>query len=116
MSMKDRPERPERPGRTRPVPAPDAGVDPVDFRPTSAVTLPASPPDAPPAAPPAKGGSAPAAGKPSPDAFGARATVQAGVNWSIETEAIVREVKARTGKTRRAIVEEAIARTWGAAT
>lgn len=40
-------------------------------------------------------------------------TVQSGIRWSPATENIIRAAKARTGKTRRALVEEAIAQVWG---
>lgn len=45
---------------------------------------------------------------------GGNVTVQIGIRWSPETEALVRAAKARTNKTRRALVEEAIAQVWGA--
>ncbi|WP_417512532.1 hypothetical protein [Microbacterium sp.] len=122
MSMQDRPERP---ARTKPRPPADAGIDPIDFRPAA--------PE--PAAPkvtkqPAegKGATSPAAA-PKSEAATSRAdaattapasvgpeldiTVQSGIRWSPATENIIRAAKARTGKTRRALVEEAIAQVWG---
>lgn len=122
MSMQDRPARP---GRTKPVPAADAGVDPIDYKPGAQQPAAApAPSTSAPAATESKSPAAPAAAvvQPSPPAPPAAGTigpeldvtVQSGIRWSPATEAIVREVKARTGKTRRAIVEEAIAQAWGA--
>lgn len=120
MSMQDRPARPARGKLTPPA---NADVDPIDARlatpepqpPQSTSTSESTPAEG-------KGASAPAAApsqtahapKPTPNTGPAlNLTVQSGVNWSPETEQIVRDTKARTGKTRRAIVEEAIAATWG---
>lgn len=110
------PDRPARPARTKPVPTADAGVDPIDYRPAQPdptpepTTIPTTPDEG-------KGDPTPAVQQPAltPDVaeqLGPRATVQSGISWSPETEAIVRAAKARTGKTRRALVEEAIARVW----
>jgi hypothetical protein len=114
MTMQDRPERP---ARTKPRPPADAGIDPIDYRPT-ALTPPTTAPSAqeedagvkqPAAAPkPATPTSAPAAVVPELDI-----TVQSGIRWSPDTENTIRAAKARTGKTRRALVEEAIAQVWG---
>ncbi len=120
MSMQERPARPVRGKLTPPT---NADLDPIDARPASTAprsTRPASTNASTPAE--AKGASAPAAAhsraeRPtasSPASLPAlNVTVQSGVNWSPETEQLVRDTKARTGKTRRAIVEEAIAALWG---
>lgn len=107
MSMADRPARPPR-GKLSP-PA-DADIDPIDARPTRPTGESASPD---------KGTSRPTrtASPSAPSARTAAAaainmTVQSGVSWSPETEQLVRDAKARTGKTRRAVVEEAIAAMW----
>ena len=120
MSMADRPQRPAR-GKLSPPPT--ANVDPIDSRPATPEPEPSRPatvrPDAPnegkgAAAPAAAPTTAPQASAPAPSVGARRSvTVQSGVNWSLETEELVAAVKARTGKTRRAIVEAAIARTWG---
>jgi hypothetical protein len=119
MTMQDRPERP---ARTKPRPPADAGVDPIDYRPAAPTPPPAA------ATPPVKAPSAqeedagakqptvaprtatraPAAVVPELDI-----TVQSGIRWSPDTENTIRAAKARTGKTRRALVEEAIAQVWG---
>lgn len=113
MSMQDRPERP---ARTKPRPPADAGVDPIDYRPAVPTAVAESPTDdraitQPPVAAP-KEVSRPAiqaaAVVPELDI-----TVQSGIRWSPDTENTIRSAKARTGKTRRALVEEAIAKVWG---
>ncbi len=108
MSMQDRP------ARTKPRPPADAGVDPIDFRPST--TTPA-------VAPSTTQREAPAATAPAADvaprntpsglAPTKQATVQSGISWSTDIEALVARTKDRTGKSRRAIVEEAIAAMWG---
>jgi len=107
MSMQDRPARP---GRTKPVPAADAGVDPVDFRPSSP---PPETPAAPAAAVPAP---APSAKTPPPTdpapSVGPQATVQLGVNVHPDVAQLVAQIKANTGLSKRAIVEKAILDTW----
>lgn len=122
MSMQDRPERPT---RTKPRPPADAGVDPIDYRPSAPAPSPATSPSAPDegkgAEPPAAApkATAPAAQPAAPPAQQATVgpvvdlTVQSGVRWSLDTENTIRAAKARTGKTRRALVEEAIALAWG---
>ncbi|MCT1377757.1 MULTISPECIES: hypothetical protein [unclassified Microbacterium] len=118
MSMQDRPARP---GRTKPVPAADSGVDPIDYKPATQQPAPAPATSTSTTAPDeGKGATAPAAAaqpsNPTPPASVVPeldVTVQSGIRWSPATEAIVRAAKARTGKTRRALVEEAIARVWG---
>ncbi len=120
MSMQDRPARPARGKLTPPT---NADLDPIDARPTVTPPLPTRPASINANAPAeVKVASAPAAA-PSPAARptastpaavpALNVTVQSGVNWSPETEQLVRDTKARTGKTRRAIVEEAIAALWG---
>lgn len=120
MSMQDRPERP---ARTKPRPPADAGVDPIDYRPTapapSTTTVTSAPDEGKGAQPPAaapkveapaatRAAALPAAVVPELDI-----TVQSGIRWSPDTENTIRAAKVRTGKTRRALVEEAIAQVWG---
>lgn len=97
MTMPDRPARPAR-GKLQP---PTTTVDPIDAP---------QPPAAQPAAAPAA--AAPSASTPVA-VDESRVSVQSGIRWSLATERLVREAKARTGKTRIAIVEEAIAQVWG---
>lgn len=126
MSMQDRPERP---ARTKPRPPADAGVDPIDYRPAapapSTTTAPSAPDEGkgaqpPAAAPKVEAPAAAATAAPAPAAAAPAAvvpeldiTVQSGIRWSPDTENTIRAAKARTGKTRRALVEEAIAQVWG---
>lgn len=100
MSMAERPDRPARGKLSPPL---DADLDPIDIRPTTPITTPPTPPIV----------SAEGAPRPTPAVPTLNVTVQSGVAWSPEVEQLVREVKARTGMTRRAIVEEAIVKTWG---
>lgn len=123
MSMADRPARPTRGKLTPPA---NADVDPIDARPVTPNPEPSRPTTTSEStSDEVKGASAPAAAPaaapslpllktaPAPGAVPAlNLTVQSGVNWSPETEQLVRDVKARTGKTRRSIVEEAIATVW----
>lgn len=101
MSMAERPNRPAR-GKLSPPLTTD--VDPIDARPTA---HPATTPPTPTLV------STEGASKPAPSIPALNVTIQSGVAWSPEIEQLVREVKARTGMTRRAIVEEAIVKTWG---
>lgn len=120
MSMADRPARPARGKLTPPA---NNDVDPIDARPATQAPQPSRPTSTRESTPAeGKGASAPAAAPSAPPQTAAptpaaapalNTTVQSGVSWSPETEQLVREVKARTGKTRRAIVEEAIAAQWG---
>ncbi|WP_231567555.1 MULTISPECIES: hypothetical protein [Microbacterium] len=116
MSMQDRPERP---ARTKPRPPADAGVDPIDYRPAapapSTTTAPSAPDEGKGAQPPAAAPKveAPAAAAPAAVVPELDITVQSGIRWSPDTENTIRAAKARTGKTRRALVEEAIAQVWG---
>jgi hypothetical protein len=115
MSMQDRPARP---GRTKPVPTADAGVDPVDYRPSS-TPAPATLVDSTPLAEKTKvtapeseaERSTPSASTAAP-AGGPQATVQLGVNVDPDIAQLVMQVKARTGLSKRAIVEKAIRETW----
>lgn len=123
MSMADRPARPTRGKLTPPA---NNDVDPIDARPATPAPQPSRPTSTRKTAP-GEGGTltersggkvtaTPDATSPAAEpviAAGLNLTVQSGVSWSPETEQLVREVKARTGKTRRAIVEEAIAAQWG---
>lgn len=121
MSMADRPARPARGKLTPPA---NNDVDPIDARPATPAPQPSRPTSTRENTPAeGKGASVPAASPSVPPrtasptlaaAPAPNATVQSGVSWSPETEQLVREAKARTGKTRRAIVEEAIVRVWGA--
>lgn len=116
MSMEDRPARPARGKLTPPA---NADLDPIDARPAAPELKPSRTTSTTENTPSeGKGAAAPAAAPRRPRVTTSPApalnlTVQSGVNWSAEIEQIVRDVKARTGKTRRAIVEEAIAATWG---
>lgn len=121
--------QPDRPARTRPRPAADAGVDPIDYRPTET--------SAPVTAPPSvegKGAAAPAAA-PAPDAAtgtrvtapvvalpsagGAEVTVQLATRISLEVAAVldaaIAREKAKRGSkaSKRSLIEEAIMRTFG---
>lgn len=119
MTMADRPERPTRGKLTPPA---NTDVDPIDARPVASRPQPAQPAPSRESSPAeGKGASAPAA---APSAVSqddrdipvsqsaSKATVQSGISWSLETEELVRRAKNRTGKTRKAIVEEAIAAMW----
>lgn len=84
--MTTQPDRPQR-GKIRPRPAADENFDPVDVR---------TPPPAPtPPAPMRK-----------------EATVQLATRISVEVDAILSNAAATTGKSKRALVEEAIKNTW----
>lgn len=115
MSMQDRPARP---GRTKPVPTADAGVDPVDYRPSN--IAPASTDTKPaPLTEPRKAAAPTPPTKPElptpPQTVtpgGPQATVQLGVNVDPEIAQLVMQIKARTGLSKRAIVEKAIRDTW----
>lgn len=114
--------QPDRPPRTRPRPAADAGVDPIDYRPGGADE------DKPTSLPPATTGPAAAAGSaptapateapaptstPSAVAGGVEVTVQLSTRVSPDVNDVLTEAKLRTGKAKRALIEEAILRTWG---
>lgn len=101
------PERPERPGRTKPVPAADAAIDPVEFRPAAPAAESTAPPATTITRPPAR------TPHPTPVRTGPKPTVQLGVSVSPEIEQLVRAARERTGLSRRAIVEKAITDTWG---
>lgn len=88
--MSTQPERPAR-GKTRPRPAADENLDPVDYR------------SAPPAAPPPP---------PAPGPGRKEATVQLATRISLEIDTILTNAAAKTGKSKRALVEEAIRNTW----
>jgi hypothetical protein len=121
MSM---PDRPARPARGKLTPPANANVDPIDAQPTISKSEPTSTAPAFASTPEeGKGAVAPAAAAPAPGTAATASaptvtlpdldvTVQSGIRWSPDTEAIVRAAKTRTGKTRRAIVEEAIAAMW----
>jgi len=119
MSMQ---ERPARPGRTKPVPTADAGVDPVDYRPTAqpAPVAEAAPQPQPTETIAPAPVSAPTETKqratPPPTApvhaGGPQATVQLGVNVDPDVAQLVMHIKATTGLSKRAIVEKAIRDTW----
>lgn len=119
MSMQDRPARP---GRTKPVPTADAGVDPVEYRPTTTKPPVAATRQSPlmeqenvDVRTPATESSA----KTEPlmplqpvTPGGPQATVQLGVNVDPQIAQLVMQIKARTGLSKRAIVEKAIRETW----
>jgi hypothetical protein len=117
MSMQDRPARP---GRTKPVPTADAGVDPLDYRPgpttppaTAAETAPpAEPTKVQVQTPTTKAEQTTPTTPPSTPPGGPQATVQLGVNVDPGIAQLVLQVKARTGLSKRVIVEKAIRETW----
>lgn len=101
----------DRPPRTRPRPAADAGVDPIDYKPTpvaaderKAATTPVA---APAVAAHSHPGGAPAA------AGGVEVTVQLSTRISPDVNDVLTQANQRTGKRKRALIEEAILRTWG---
>jgi hypothetical protein len=116
--MSDLPERPARPTRTktRPVPPPDADVDPIDYK--SKATTPASPAPTQPQEPEGKGAApAPAAAAPptltavrAPQQLtgGREVTVQLATRVSPDVAAMIDAEFSRTGRSKRALIEEAI--------
>lgn len=113
------PDRPARHARTKPRPAPDAGVDPIDPRPAEAPSAPERPliagkEDKAPTA-------APTGGTPrEPDNLAGsliptpapQATVQLNVRISPDVAELV-DKAAKQGYSKRAIVEDALRRVWG---
>lgn len=108
--------QPERPARTRPRPAADAGVDPIDYGTRAAPTVA-------PTALEGKGAPVPAAAPVAPAQPAAAATVQqmtGGVEptvqlatrVSLNVNDVLTKAQQRTGKKKRALIEEAILRTW----
>lgn len=115
----------DRPPRTRPRPAADAGVDPIDYG-TRAAPAPTAPVEG-------KGAPAPAAApaavtRPAevaqpveaaqsatvPQASGGvEPTVQLATRISLDVNDVLTKAYQRTGKKKRALIEEAILRTWG---
>lgn len=119
MSMQDRPARP---GRTKPVPAADTGVDPIDYRPAPQEPAPAPLPSTSDTAP-AEGKGTPRvpAAAPTPPAststatpaivattHGREQTVQLSTRVSPDVTAIIDQAAAATGRSKRELVEEAI--------
>ncbi|EIC06685.1 hypothetical protein OR221_3209 [Microbacterium laevaniformans OR221] len=108
----------DRPPRTRPRPAEDAGVDPIDYgtraAPAPAPTVPVE----------GKGALAPAAAPERPAAAdrvattapqvtgGVEPTVQLATRISLDVNDVLTKAQQRTGKKKRALIEEAILRTW----
>lgn len=118
MSMQ---ERPARPGRTKPVPAADAGVDPIDYRPGTQESAPSTTPTPPSIPDEGKGArsvtaaaSTPAAsssaGTPAMSAAAPRReqTVQLSTRVSPDVTDIIDRAAAATGRSKRDLVEEAI--------
>ena len=107
----------DRPPRTRPRPAADAGVDPIDYKPaTSAPTFAAEPAREP--APPAVAAptrpTQPPRSAPAQDASGGvEVTVQLSTRISPDVNDVLTQASVRTGRKKRALIEEAIMRTWG---
>lgn len=110
----------DRPARTRPVPAADAGVDPIDYgtRPAAAprvpveaqsVTAPAVAPERAAAAPQPSPAAQPPAIAP---VGGIEVTVQLSTRVSPDVNDVLTQAKQRTGKNKRALIEEAIMKTW----
>ena len=114
--------QPDRPTRTRPRPAADAGVDPIDFgtraAPATAPTTPVEGKGAPaPAAAPEQPAAAPTApvvpaSAPQTPAGGAEVTVQLATRISLNVNDVLTQAYRRTGKKKRELIEEAILRTW----
>lgn len=116
MTMQDRPARP---ARTKPVPAADTGVDPIDYRPTLQEPAPAparstsdtepaegkGTPRVPAAAPTPQSTAAPAIVA---TARGREQTVQLSTRVSPDVTAIIDQAAAATGRSKRELVEEAI--------
>lgn len=95
----------DRPPRTRPRPAADAGVDPIDYKPaTSAPTFAAAPTRE----------TTPAAPTTQETSGGVEATVQLSTRVSLDVNDVLTQAHLRTGKKKRALIEEAILRTWSA--
>ena len=94
--MSAKPERPAR-SKARPRPAADEKLDPVDYRLETTPSPTRQPVQA--AAP------APAAGR-------KEATVQLATRISLEIDTILTNAANTTGKSKRALVEEAIKNTW----
>ncbi len=117
-------DRPLRPQRTKPRPAPYAGVDPVDPTPAEGrgtAPVPAAAPATPAApsvpstpsvqSPQERQGSA--AGGYQSTGAGSEPTVQLNSRVAVGIGAIVERVKRETGKTKREIIEEAITALYG---
>ncbi|QCR42115.1 hypothetical protein C1N74_16110 (plasmid) [Microbacterium sp. SGAir0570] len=123
--------QPDRPARSRPRPAPDAGVDPIDYKPSPApapapATVSNSPiegkgAEAPAAAPshaPTTNARFAASTPPAPVAGGSEVTVQLATRISPDVAAVldaaVAREKARRGSkaSKRVLVEEAILALW----
>ena len=122
MSQLDRPARPAR----GPRPAPDEGQDPVDYRPPVTTSAPTPEPgttskgkDTPSvsaAAPTASApSSAPAKAAPQarPTARGREQTVQLATRISPEVADLIDAAAARTGYSKRNVIEQAIQQVWG---
>lgn len=114
MSMQDRPARPT---RTKPVPTSDAGVDPIDYKPTPTTSTSESTPaegkgtqSVPAAAPtpPASTPTAPAAPV-SAASSGREQTVQLSSRVSPQIAQLVDAAAVRTGRSKRELIEAAIA-------
>lgn len=121
MSMQDRPARPP---RTKPVPASDAGVDPIDYKPTAPEPqpTPATPTSestpaegkgtqSVPAAAPTPPASTPtaAAAPVSAASNGREQTVQLSSRVSPQIAQLVDAAAVRTGRSKRELIEAAIA-------
>lgn len=114
--------QPDRPARSRPRPAPDAGVDPIDYKPSPApmpapATVSNSPVEGKGAEAPAAAPS-PAATALAPVAGGSEVTVQLATRISPDVAAVldaaVAREKARRGSkaSKRVLIEEAILALW----
>lgn len=116
--------QPDRPARSRPRPAADAGVDPIDYGTRAAPTTqpttvegkgaaaPAAAPDraeAPTQQPPLA--AAPTAGTIAP-VGGMEVTVQLSTRISPDVNDVLTLAKQRTGKSKRTLIEEAIVKMW----
>jgi len=117
-------DRPARPGRSKPVPAPDAGVDPIDYKPATSEPQPTpttstresapaegkgarSVPAAAPT-PQASTQAAPAASAPAASG-GREQTVQLSSRVSPQIAQLIDAAAARTGRSKRELIEAAIA-------
>lgn len=104
----------DRPPRTRPRPAADAGVDPIDYKPaTSAPGFAAEPASEPaPAAAPTRPTTPPRSAPAQDASGGVEVTVQLSTRISPDVNDVLTQANIRTGKKKRALIEEAILRTW----
>lgn len=104
----------DRPPRTRPRPTADAGVDPIDYKPaTSAPAFAAEPArEAAPEAAPTRPTQSPRSAPAQDASGGVEITVQLSTRISPDVNEVLTQASIRTGRKKRALIEEAIMRTW----